>query len=99
MMVNETHTDLVEKMHLPRVGDIIKHKKFGSFWKVMEERDVWETIEDDPDTGEPRMVPAVAMRICQLEDGTVPDNSRCISHAYNLHEDFFESNWDVLTKQ
>ena len=98
MIIKESHTDVVEMMHLPRVGDIIKNKKFGSMWKVLEEREVWETIDDDPETGEPRMVPAVAVSICRLKDGTVMEKNRTMSHAYTLHEDPFESNWEILTK-
>ena len=50
---------IVREKGLPRVGQTVRSKKYGTLWRVMEKKEVWHNIEPDPKTGEPRMVPAI----------------------------------------
>ena len=43
---------------LPRVGETVRSKDYGTLWRVMEKREVWQTI-NDPETGEPPEIPAI----------------------------------------
>jgi len=50
----ETHNDVIREKHLPKVGDTVRSKKYGTPWRVIEKREVWLNTSDDPPTGEYR---------------------------------------------
>ena len=39
---------------LPRVGQTVRSKTYGTLWRVLEKKEVWHNIEPDPKTGDPR---------------------------------------------
>lgn len=45
------YQEIMEKKGLPHVGQTVRSKKYGTLWRVMEKREVWENIADDPKTG------------------------------------------------
>lgn len=57
--MQETHDDVIRVKKLPRVGDTVQSKKYGTLWRVIEKREVWQNTSDDPKIGEPRLVPAI----------------------------------------
>ena len=57
---------------LPRVGQEVRSKKYGTVWRVMEKKEVWTNIEPDPQTGETRMVPAIICYIGRSRRGCGP---------------------------
>jgi len=50
------------------VGQTVRSKKFGTLWRVLEKREVWQNIEPDLKTGEPRMVPAIYLAYWKVRD-------------------------------
>jgi hypothetical protein len=46
--MKESHDEIEWRKKLPRVGQTIRRKKDGTLWRVMEKREVWQNIEDDP---------------------------------------------------
>ncbi len=38
---------------LPKVGQTVRSKKYGTVWRVMEKKEVWQNIDPDPKPGRP----------------------------------------------
>ena len=51
-----THEKVFRQKKLPNVGQTVRSKKYGTLWRVMEKREIWQNIEGDPQT---RMLPAI----------------------------------------
>ena len=66
------YDEIIQKKGLPSVGQQVKSKKFGTIWRVMEKREVWENIDPDPKTGEPRMIPAIYLSFWRVQEGKMP---------------------------
>ncbi len=39
---------IMKEKGLPAVGQTVRSKKFGTKWRVLEKREVWNKIEPDP---------------------------------------------------
>ncbi len=81
---------------LPDVGGIVKSKKYGTLWKIVDEKKVWQNTNDDPDTGDPRVIPAIDISYCRLKEGGIVDISKRMHFQYTLFDNTFESNWEVI---
>jgi hypothetical protein len=92
----ETHDQVLREKNLPRVGQTVRNKKHGTVWRVMEKREVWRNIADDPKTGEPRLVPAIHLTYWEVKPGEMPGIGKMLGYAYTLHDNTFESNWEVM---
>lgn len=95
----ETHNDVLRGKHLPRVGQTVRSKKYGTLWRVMEKREVWQDTSDDPESGEPRMVPAVYLAYWKIRPGVLPGIGKMMGYAYTLHDTTFETNWEVVEER
>lgn len=94
--MKESHDEIEWRKKLPRVGQTIRRKKDGTLWRVMEKREVWQNIEDDPETGEPRMVPAIYFAFWRIEEGVMPGVGTMIGHMYTLYDDTFKDHWEIM---
>lgn len=102
--MKESNKEVAWRRRLPRVGDIIRNKKDGSLWRVMEKREVWQNIEDYPETGEeeypqtgdPRMIPAIFLSFWKIEEGVMPGVGTMVGHLYSLYDDTFKDVWEVV---
>ena len=65
----EDYEKIVKEKGLPAVGQTVRSKKYGTQWRVMEKREVWNNIDPDPKTGEPRMIPAIYLNYWKVEAG------------------------------
>lgn len=92
----ETHDAILMQKKLPRVGQTVKSTKYGTLWRVMEKREVWQHTEDDPKTGNPRMVPAIYLSYWRIKEGVLPGIGKMLGYAYTLHDNTFETNWVVV---
>jgi hypothetical protein len=63
---------------------------------VLEKREVWQTIEDDPETGTPRMLPAIYLSFWRVRKGVMPGIGKMLGYAYTLYDTTFESNWEIV---
>jgi len=97
--MEETHDDVIRQKHLPRVGDTVRSKKHGTLWRVMEKREVWQNVPDDPETGESRTVPAVYLCYWKVSDRVMPGIGRMLGYAYTLHDNTFEVNWERIAEE
>ncbi len=81
---------------LPRVGQTVKSKKYGTLWRIMEKSEAWQQIGDDPKTSEPRMVPAIKLAFWRIKEGALPGVGKMMGYLYTLYDNTFESNWEVI---
>lgn len=91
--MNETHDDVIRGKHLPRVGQTVRSKKYGTIWRVTEKREIWKDTSDDPATGQPRLLPAIFLTYAQVEKGRHP--GRTLGYAYTLNDNTFDANWEI----
>jgi solute carrier family 9B (sodium/hydrogen exchanger), member 1/2 len=93
-------TDFEEIIHrrgLPRVGQTVRSKDYGTMWRVMEEKEVWETIANDPRTGETRMVPAIYLSYWKIRDDAPPGVGKMMGFIYTLLDNTFALHWEIAS--
>ncbi len=90
------HSEVAVRKNLPRVGDTVRSKKYGTLWRVIEKREIWQPTEDDPETGEPRLVAAVYLCYWKMKEGQVPGVGKMLGYAYTLLDNTFETNWEIV---
>lgn len=90
------HENVMRQKKLPRVGQTVRSKQYGTLWRVLEKREVWQTIEDDTETGTPRMLPAIYLSFWRVREGVMPGIGKMLGYAYTLHDTTFESNWEIV---
>ncbi len=88
--------EILKKKHLPQVGQVVRSKRYGTLWRIMEKREVWQNIEDDPSTGEPRIVPAVYLAFWKVKEGVPPGVGKMMGFLYTLYDNTFEVNWEIV---
>jgi hypothetical protein len=95
MTMQVTHEEVLRQKKLPDVGQIVRSKKYGTLWRVMEKREIWQNIADDPGSGQPRMIPAIYLAYWKVQTGVLPGIGKMFGYAYTLHDNTFEANWDI----
>ena len=88
----ETHEQVMREKNLPRVGQTVRSKKYGTLWRVMEKREVWQNTADDP----PSMIPAVYLSYWRVRKGVMPGIGKMLGYAYTLHDNTFRVNWQIV---
>jgi hypothetical protein len=91
----ETHDDVIREKHLPRVGQTVRSKKYGTLWRVTGKKEVWQDTEDDPVSGEPRLLPAISLSYIQIKEGQPPGTGKKLEYAYTRYDNTFEANWEI----
>ncbi|MEJ2670663.1 MAG: hypothetical protein P8168_00400 [Deltaproteobacteria bacterium] len=88
--------EIIHKKGLPEVGQTVRNKKYGTLWRVLEKREIWRTIEPDPNSGETRIVPAIYLSFWKVQEGTRPGVGKMMGFEYTLYDDTFNLNWDIV---
>ncbi len=89
------YEQIMQEKHLPNVGQTVRSKKYGTLWRVMEKKEVWQNIEPDPKTGETRLIPAIYLSYWRVQDGVMPGVGRMMGFLYTLYDNTFELNWEI----
>lgn len=97
--VREKHEDVMREKKLPRLGQTVRSKKYGTLWRVMSTKELWQNISDDPVTGEYRMVPAIYITYWRIKEGEIPGTGKVMGYTYTLHDYTFEANWEIVEKE
>ena len=92
----EDFEKIMREKKLPSVGQTVRSKKYGTLWRVMEKKEVWQNIDPDPKTGEPRMVPAVYLSYWKIQEGAMPGVGKMMGFLYTLYDNTFALNWDIV---
>jgi NhaP-type Na+/H+ or K+/H+ antiporter len=80
--------ELRESLGFPRVGQRVRHKKYDTVWKVIEEKESW--IEKQGKT------PAILLRFWEEEKSEEKGQGRTISHLYSKDDLTFHDHWEIL---
>ena len=88
-----THEKVFRQKKLPNVGQTVRSKKYGTLWRVMEKREIWQNIEGDPQT---RMLPAIYLAYWKVQTGVLPGIGKMFGYVYTLHDNTFEANWEIV---
>lgn len=92
------YEEIIRQKGLPDVGQIVRSKKYGTIWRVIEKREVWQNITDDPRTKEPRMVPAIYLCYWRLQEGVPPGVGKMMGYTYTLLDNTFETSWEIVSE-
>jgi len=90
------YQEIIRQKGLPKVGQIVRSKQYGTFWRVLEKREVWQNIADHPQTKQPRMVPAIYLCYWRLQEGVPPGVGRMMGYTYTLLDNSFETAWEII---
>jgi hypothetical protein len=90
------YEEIIRQKGLPSVGHRVRSKKYGTIWRVMEKKEVWQDIEDDPTTKEPRMLPAIYICYWRIRGGMQPGVGKMMGYTYTLYDNTFEANWEIV---
>lgn len=90
------YEEIIRQKGLPRVGQTVRSKRFGTLWRIIEKREVWRNINDDPVTQEPRMIPAIYLCFWRIQPGVIPGVGKMLGYTYTLLDDSFETHWEIL---
>jgi hypothetical protein len=90
------YEEIIREKGLPNVGQTVRSKDHGTLWRIMEKKEVWQTIDDDPQTREPRMVPAIYLSYWRIREGVRPGVGRMMGYTYTLYDNTFEANWEIM---
>ena len=86
---------LREKLQLPRVGEKVRNKKYGTVWKIIEEKEVWlEVAEAEELEGGPS--PAIYLRFWKPESASGPGKGKTVEHRYSFMDSSFHATWEIV---
>ncbi|MCX5893265.1 MAG: hypothetical protein NTW80_09920 [Deltaproteobacteria bacterium] len=88
------YEEITREKNLPNVGQTVRSKRHGTLWRVLEKKEVWQTIDPDPKTGETRMIPAIYLSYWKVQDGVMPGVGKMMGFLYTLYDNTFQLNWD-----
>jgi NhaP-type Na+/H+ or K+/H+ antiporter len=90
--------DLREKTELPRVGEKVMSRRFGTVWKVIEEKESWLEERTGPLKGPSpaRLVPAIYIRYWREDSGTGPGTGKTQDYYYSQEDSSFGNHWEIL---
>ena len=91
-----THDEVFRQKNLPNVGQTVRSKQYGTLWRVLEKRELWQHTAHDPGSGESGLVPAIYLAYWKVQKRVLPGIGKMFGYAYTLHDNTFESNWDVI---
>jgi hypothetical protein len=91
------YDEIVRQKGLPNVGQTVRSKQYGTFWRALEKKEIWRNIAPDPQTGETRMVPAIYLLYWRIQEGTAPGVGKLMGFEYTLYDNTFSINWDLVS--
>ncbi len=97
--MQKTHDEVFRQKELPIVGQTVLSKKYGTLWRVMETREVWQHTAHDPQSGEGDLVPAIYLAYWKVQKGVLPGIGRMVGYAYTIHDTTFETNWEIIEEK
>lgn len=90
------YEEIIRQKGLPQVGQTVRSKRFGNLWRVIEKREVWRNINDDPITQQPQMIPAIYLCFWRIQPGVTPGVGKMLGYTYTLLDDSFDTHWEIL---
>jgi len=90
--------DLREIFGLPRVGERLRSKRYGTVWKVIEEKETWIKKSDllSTDFCDNNLVPAIHLRYWREDTSPGPGRGKTMSYRYSQEDPHFNEHWEIL---
>jgi len=86
---------LRDRLHLPHVGQQVRHKIRHTIWKVIEEKEHW--VKTSPGNGDPpQEIPAIYLRFWKVQEGNGQGRGKTMSHRYTPLDTSFSQYWEIL---
>jgi NhaP-type Na+/H+ or K+/H+ antiporter len=82
--------DLRVKHGLPRVGERVRSKLFGTVWKIIEEKEVWMEGPDE------QTVPGIFVKYWREDTASAPGTGKTMSYRYSQNDPPFHNYWEIL---
>ena len=82
--------DLREKHGLPRVGERVRSKQYGTVWKIIEEKEIWM---EGPNK---HIIPGIFVKYWREDTASGPGTGRTISYRYSQNDPPFDNYWEIL---
>ena len=93
----DPHEEIVRQKMLPQVGQTVRSKKHGTLWKVIEKRQVYAHSSGDAAIGDYKLIPAIYLLYWKIVEGRTQGIGELLGYAYTLHDNTFESNWEIVS--
>ncbi|MDP4978444.1 MAG: sodium:proton antiporter [Desulfobacterales bacterium] len=90
--------ELRGQMDLPRVGERVRSKRYGTVWKVIEEKETWfpEPADTQGENASPDLIPAVSLRYWKEDSSQGPGSGKTMSYRYSRIDPSFQAHWEIL---
>jgi hypothetical protein len=91
--------ELRERLALPRVGERVRSKRYGTVWKVIEEKETWlSSSEAGGSHGghDGRLVPAIHIRFWREDTSKGPGTGKTMTYRYSIADPSFQEHWEIL---
>jgi NhaP-type Na+/H+ or K+/H+ antiporter len=85
--------ELREKMHLPIPGERVCSRRFGTIWKVIEQKEIWL---DSPGKEATDKIPAIYLRYWKEDTAHGPGTGKTKGYRYSQMDPSFEEHWEIL---
>jgi len=84
------HQEVEQHKKLPMVGQTVRSKKYGTLWRVMEKREVWQNIDEN------HLIAGIYLSFWRIKEGVLPGVGRLMGYVYTEHDNTFEANWEIV---
>lgn len=90
--------DLREMFGLPRVGERVRSRRYGTVWKVIEEKETWIKKRYPSISGsqQENLVPAIQLRYWREDTSPGPGRGKTMSYRYSQEDSSFNNYWEVV---
>ena len=90
--------ELRGNMDLPRVGERVRSKQYGTVWKVIEEKEIWfpEPADTQGEEASPELIPAVSLRYWKEDSSQGPGSGKTMFYRYSRIDPSFQAHWEIL---
>lgn len=90
--------DLRELFGLPRVGERVRSKRFGTVWKIIEEKETWvdKSASTTDASQENNRIPAIRLRFWREDTSPGPGRGKTMSYRYSQRDPYFGEHWEIL---
>ena len=85
--------ELREKIHLPIPGERVRSKRFGTVWKVIEQKETWMDAQGGVATDK---IPAIYLRFWKEDTANGPGTGKTQGYRYSQMDPSFEDHWEIL---
>jgi hypothetical protein len=91
------YEEIMRQKGLPEVGQIVSSKKYNTLWRVIEKREWWTALGEDPETKERRWTHAIYINYWRIQKGVEPGMGKTMGFLYTLHDNTFAENWTIVS--